>query len=614
MALEIKEFLIEYIFTQILDSSRKFLKEKKIKISSSAKDIESAFADHTNQINNWSRQISFSDLKKSKQTSEVFIDIDIYLMPRKRRLDSEEQNDKIQCTELFNQVKQHCVILGQPGAGKTTLTKFLCQSIIHDESFYSDELKIPILIRLRDLNSYTGDTSVVISKLFDLCGLVLDKEKEDVKIKEDDFILAKKRILFPLLDNLKPLLILDGFDELATQKLKSKVLEEFKELTLSLKTGRILFTSRSSEYNYSIENTAVLEISPLSDQQINDFSKKWLQEKLKAEDFLKNLHKSPFADTSIRPLTLSHLCAIYERSGKIPDKPKTIYKKIVNLLLEEWDEQRDVKRLTEYANFEVDRKFEFLSRIAFEISIRYNRTVFSEEELKYIYYKIYFDFSLPKNEATKVVSELEGHTGLILQSRYKSFEFAHKSIHEYLCAEHLVKLPSLPKEFDIISELPNELAIAIAISSDPSAYFCELVFNRLAVQEPKARYFKYYSKNFIASFVNRLVIEKPDFNLSDNVSLALILLYTLLRQNHSGQLELFETDLPIQFEEFVQNIFVRNKKFEFTRFYTLHKFHDSETSEEIIELKKTKKGESYRDLDYPLPSTIFAKKSFIAGY
>ncbi len=48
-----------------------------------------------------------------------------------------------------------------------------------------------------------------------------------------------------------------------------------------------------------------------------------------AVGFTEQIKKSPFADTAIRPLTIAHLCAIFERAGRIPDKPKTFYRKIV---------------------------------------------------------------------------------------------------------------------------------------------------------------------------------------------------------------------------------------------------------------------------------------------
>lgn len=104
----------------------------------------------------------------------------------------------------------------------------------------------------------------------------------------------------------------------------------------------MIITSRSGEFQYSLNNTFEYEIKSLNNYQIESFIKKWLNNKKMASDMIKQLAKSPYSDTAIRPLTLAHLCAIYERNLKIPNKPKTLYRKIVNLLLEDWDLQRNV--------------------------------------------------------------------------------------------------------------------------------------------------------------------------------------------------------------------------------------------------------------------------------
>ena len=48
-----------------------------------------------------------------------------------------------------------------------------------------------------------------------------------------------------------------------------------------------------------------------------------------------------------------------------------------------------------------------------------------------------------------VIAELESHTGLFIQSGFDQFEFAHKSLQEFLTAEYLVKLPSIPTRKEI---------------------------------------------------------------------------------------------------------------------------------------------------------------------
>ena len=147
------------------------------------------------------------------------------------------------------------------------------------------------------------------------------------------------KILIDLIDRLGFLIILDGFDELRDD-LKNIIFNEVSELALSFQMSKLILTSRTGDYHYTINNTSVYEICPLTSKQINEFVSKWLKNKRQSKDLLNQIRFSPFADTAIRPLTLAHLCALYERYQKIPDKPKSIYKKIVNLLLEEWDSQR----------------------------------------------------------------------------------------------------------------------------------------------------------------------------------------------------------------------------------------------------------------------------------
>lgn len=220
------------------------------------------------------------------------------------------------------------------------------------------------------------------------------------------------------LDKLEPVIFLDGFDEIAHKTHRQVVLQEIQELGGSLKSACVILTSRTGDFNYAIEGFAPLEIKALNDSQIRDFAQKWLSNGRDYDNFLNQLRKSPYLDTAIRPLTLAHLCAIYERIGRIPEKPKTIYRKIVSLLIEEWDEQRSVMRGSKYAAFESDRKFEFLANLAYILTVTIRRTVFDEQHLVSSYKRINENFSLPSNEARKVINEIESHTGLFIEQGY----------------------------------------------------------------------------------------------------------------------------------------------------------------------------------------------------
>jgi len=185
-------------------------------------------------------------------------------------------------------------------------------------------------------------------------------------------MLLKTKIIPYILDSQKILLILDGFDEIMDNKIKNLVISEITELTKRLESVNFILTSRSSDYKLLLEKTAVYEISELNDNQIQEFSNKWFRDSELSENFLSELkHKTPYKDFYTRPLLLAQLAHIYSRSGSIPDKPKQIYQRIVEILLREWNEQQNLKRNTKYSNFTVERKREFLSNMAFVLTIKH---------------------------------------------------------------------------------------------------------------------------------------------------------------------------------------------------------------------------------------------------
>lgn len=492
-----------------------------------------AISYHIKQLKNWSTQVNFNDLRESKKTDQIYIELDIYLYPSRVRISPDEKLQAIPLHEIFSRSQNHYVIMGQPGAGKTTSMKHLCGKIIRGGSFYFKNLRFPIVIRFRDLNSPDNisppcevchelgeDRSVIFRRLFQILDMNFFWSGKLARPNcQQERMYYVERAVITMLDELGVLLILDGLDELVSESKRDIAIAEVRKLAVGLSKARMILTSRTGEFNQTIEGCDVFEISPLSEPQIRDFVSKWLGKKDLAESFVTQVKSSPFADTTIRPLSLAHLCAIYERIGKIPDKPKTVYRKVVNLLLEEWDEQRSVTRRSRYAQFEVDRKFEFLSSLAYVLTTKAKTTTFGKQHFVTAYETIYRDFSLPVEETRLVAVELETHTGLFLQTGVDQFDFAHKSLQEYLTAEYIVRLPTVPDKRDLLALLGNELAIAIAISSNPSAYFCELILNRLTkVQLPLT---------FYQTFVNRLIQERPDCNIYPSVVVSFFTLLTL---------------------------------------------------------------------------------------
>ncbi|WP_119788877.1 NACHT domain-containing protein [Flavobacterium anhuiense] len=606
----IQEIILKESAKEIFKYATSFLKKNLGKLISQEKDIQNSLIEHVQKTKNWSSEITFKDLKASKDVQQTYIELDMYVYPRNIRMYENEAIQTIPLNKIFSSSKNHFAILGQPGAGKTTSMKYLCQSIFFSENSVELDYKYPILIKLRDFNTprnIKNDAGIIIEYLFNVFGFSIEIKDSQ---SEAEIIRTKQKLVHYIIENLNVLLIIDGFDELNYSSHRDIVLGEIVEFANYLEKSKLILTSRTSDFNYYFENIDIYELCSLTDLQIRDFAKKWLNDDQKVNSFLRDIYNSPFIDAAVRPLTIAHLCAIYERVGKIPEKPKTVYKKIVNLLLEEWDEQRNVKRISKYADFEIDRKFEFLTSIAYFLTVSSKRSIFSKSNLESAYYKINEDFGLEKKDSKNVMEELETHTGLFLQSGYEFYEFAHKSLQEYLTAEYIVRLPTIPSE-SIIRTIPNELAIAISISSNPSQYFIELVFNRLNTKRLNYRFYQI--------FLTRLIIEKPDFNKSNLVGIAAFQLYSnyLAYNKDMDQLKLFiQDDLILEFENTIKVIFKRNAKNLFQKYYYIVSEESSTNGTKVVTIKKKKNIEfnsEFSDLkNYNLPETLLYRDSFLS--
>lgn len=606
------------IYDALTTNLSKSITKLAIKKIEESVNIKESINNHCDFVNNWSKEVKFNDLSKSKNTRSVYVHLDTFIYPRTTNYERYQKPPKKPLLEVLKEEKRHILISGQPGSGKTTSMKFLCQKIFQKKSEEPKYQTFPILVKIRELNkkfeeseneSKRRNNRILYKELEDIIGLRdlrsiisqiahLNNEEE----YNDDLIEKEyERKMHIIINRLKPIIIIDGIDEIFSNNLREIIIKNIANLSLNLSDSRMIITTRTGDLFYSFDRVDHFEISPLGSAQIIDFAKKWLINEKSVNHFLSEIGNSPFRDTTIKPLTLAHLCAIYEKSGKIPDKPKTVYKKIINLLLEEWDEQRLIKRFSKYANFEVDRKFEFLSNLSFELTTCYRGSIFNISDVENVYKRIYVNYDLIENEAELVSRELESHTGLFVQSGYEDYEFVHKSIQEYLCAEYLIKLPSLLNDHKLIKILPNELAVSVSLSSSPSQYFADLVLRKLYNYQLKL--------NYISTFVTRLLQEKPNFNNDSKVIIALFALYSkyfeIENEVGSGQLILIPINPSfVNFELMLSESCKRNSLDVITKYYVITDENYS-YDDPVLTLEKL---EGVRKA---IPIKLYSRKSFL---
>lgn len=570
----IKELLLKIVLSKAYDVLSEKLKQSiySPKLVFRKEDLITSLATHLKYIEQFSSSVKIRDMYSPKSLKDIHIDLDVRLAPRKLS----PLKSRIKTTSLEQVFSQgfHAVILGDPGAGKTTSSKKLCQLLLHEEVVELDKFNFPLLIRLRDLKPREN----IFKRLSSILSIDLRFEVSDEEQKELSEIDHLNKYITSYLEELKVILILDGFDEIPNKK-KAEILSEIEYLVLNLDATKVLLTSRSGAFNSSLENTVVYELCPLSKAQVDLFINKWIGSKRKANKFKKQLEESPFSDTSIKPLNIAYLCALFDKYERIPEQPKVVYKKIIRLLLEDWDHQNSVKRDTRYTNLDIEERYEFFSHLSFELSSNYVEKVYDEQQLKKCYKAIYKRFNLSFREMSQVIEELESHHGIFIKSSYDTYEFDHKSIQEFFTAEFIVKSATLP----INLNFSNEYAVATSLSSEPNTFLIKLLLELIDLDILK--------RDFLEQLLLRVIQEKIKFNTDPLLLASIFLSYSRLYVEYVPQLNLFRCSEEFAKARGEQNniggIFEELMKFDFYKESLLNSgryFHRRKTNSPDVEM------------------------------
>lgn len=463
-------------------------------------NLSAALQGHFKFVSKWCRSVDILGMPSAKRINDIYVELLLTDDPKQFRMGSPVDRR----FTLSNIIDADCslVILGDLGSGKTTSMKKIAFDLIQKQK-RSKSKKIPIVIRLRDLKK--GHT--FLDSLRRLLSIEFDVEEYGT-FEHEEYDTLENRVLSNILDNVCSFLLLDGYDELDLS-IRKTFIDELSSLNSRLEATRVILTSRSGDFSRKPDGFTIYEIEHLSDDQVIRFVKLWFESvperKKSPKEFLEALFHTPYKDLAKRPLTLANLCLIFEKYGTLPDLPISVYRKILNLLLEEWDVERGITRKSNYAYFGPQRKADFLSAFAYRlITEKGSALSFTSIELENIYGNICKRFGLPIDDAKDVVTEIESHTGIIARVSYDSYEFTHKSLQEYLVAEYISRLRDIPETIPLLRKCPNELAIAVVLSSDPTDWFCGIFRNKAFRIRPKSE--------LLIPFLFRISIEKPSFD------------------------------------------------------------------------------------------------------
>jgi len=616
----INEIILGQLVSEAFNGVKRLLKTKGVELVVSKDALEDTIRDHINYIQNKISFITFRELRGNRLLSDLYIEIDIELQRRRYR-DYSRKYEKFIIEQLVNRKiklddKPHIVLLGGPGAGKTTTVQNVCRRLLDTQ--FKNKYSFPILIYLRDLQA----DETVYSRLKNNLGIefFFKHPTKHEHLDSSSSQMLFQNLINSFLNSLNVVIILDGLDEVEPSRLSS-FHSEIDYLMSNLHNSLVILTCRSASLDFNFSYSEEFELCDLNDNQVDFFVLKWFSNKVKSENFLSEIRSSQYYDLSLKPLTLAHLCAIYEKTDRLYDKPRFIYRKLIDLLIEEWDEQRRIKdrekyferneRDSVYSNFNTQEKSRFLREFAYDLIVNNRLRVYTQDDFHESYLRIYDNHNLPKYQAKKVIQEIEAHNGIIVLSGYDRFVFYHKSMQENMAAEYMIKMDSLPYKFigsDKIN-ISNEYAIAICLSSDHNKTFYRFIFEELVK-------YKFDSK-FIVEFLDRLYLERPIFKISILFPLSLILIYTILTNNgfitsRKGKVSDFDTKFSDRIVAFRMNHFINDSFKLFNQFFSIKWEYRTDSlyrlimSEEIFKYSQDTEAEYLENMpNLYIPEALF---------
>jgi hypothetical protein len=448
----------------------------------------SAFSLHVRDAYSWASIIHVQGMGAPLSTTESTVPLDYSQIARRFREPGSGSQSFDEAT--FLQSQANFLILGDPGAGKTTSLRRLVLSVLDQSQPDAEVSKIrfPVVIVCRELTQGFGDA------LLECFGT----RSGPVRLAYDGNESTDLLFAAAVLDELNAVLVVDGVDEIPQASDRNRLLDSLNRLGRMCSAARIIVSSRSGDAPH-LDGFLTGELLPLTETQVLHIAR---QRTSQATEFLDAIHNGGYHDVVDRPLFLDQLLRVYTTSGVLPERPVDLARQLVRLLLNEWDQQRRVVRRSAYATFDNGVKQEVLSEIAFYLTMS-GKTRFQESDLIEIYDRIADPFGLPVNGALTVVREIESHVGIIAEIP-NGFEFTHLTLQEFLCADHISRQTMNDDVAQYLQRYPEVVAVAVALSSRPGPWLIECV--------RRARSFD--TGMDAGSFAGRLGLEQPRFTPS----------------------------------------------------------------------------------------------------
>lgn len=363
---------------------------------------------------------------------------------------------------ITNPKNRNVVILGDPGSGKSTLSRYLVLSLITKEDEKLQETfdgYLPILIELR------GYSTECVNKS---CNTFI--EYLDFLGETEGYGLTREALDNYLKTNEKAIVIFDGLDEIFDPIQRERIEKQIVGFTTDYPKARVIVTSRIVGYKRNTFKNADFSTYTLQDfhkPQIDAFIDKWYSIALinnpdEVRTRKERINRSLEESSSIRQLAgnplLLTIMAIINKHQELPRERWRLYDHASSVLIHHWDWERRIKEWNIQIEYvDKDDKEELLARIAYKMQSAPKGIAgnYIHADTLQIEFEKYFIDRYQKNPAdaklaSRVLIEQLRERNFIL-CRYGSnlYGFIHRTFLEYFSACSIVWKFNKKHEFEI---------------------------------------------------------------------------------------------------------------------------------------------------------------------
>jgi hypothetical protein len=320
--------------------------------------------------------------------------------------------------------EQYLMVLGGPGAGKTTfLKKIGLEALKGKKGAYKHEC-IPVFIELKHFREQEIDLKKFIIQEFETCGFP-----------------AAKKFTENALEKGTLLILLDGLDEVPTANM-TEAIRQIQDFADKYSKNRFIASCRVAAYQHNFRRFTDVAMADFDDSQIENFITNWFShepetgqncwQKLNSDE-----HKAA-KELTQTPLLLTLVCLLYQRSRQFPTNRATLYEKALRVLLEEWAGEKNLPQEPVYQGLDTRRKELLLSQIAHD-AFQEDRLFLPKREITEQIEQLLKEM-LPDEKlihGAEVLKAIERQHGVLVPRAEGIYSFSHLTLQEFLTAQYI---------------------------------------------------------------------------------------------------------------------------------------------------------------------------------